>query len=696
MRLRRPFTLALPVTLGLLAAGFSSSTGCGGGSGGEGGGGAGGAAPKKDGTVVVLFTSDEHSHLFAYSPELDDHPQATAAGSGELVGGVARRAAVLTRERKLASDAGKDSITVSSGDNQMGTLVHAAFESDSIDYGTMKALGYDATTLGNHEFDFGPKSLAKSIKAAQAGAGLPPIVASNIHFSEFSADDDELAALYSDKVGGSAPIQPYRVITTKGGIKVGVLGFVGVNAERVAPLKKPVKFSSNAVAASLEGDPEIILPELYKELQPVVDTLRNTEKVDLVIALSHSGLGNVSTEELIKEGEDYKIAGNVTGIDLIISGHSHISDPTPVKVKNPKSDRDTLILNGGAYGANVGRIEIMVHADGSPPMWNADTQAMLPVDDTTVPDPTQAQAAHGLLSKIEKASFGSGGAYLPALLSRVTGKTVTDDAAKPGDLYFYPLGNTTFNLMDTHAVTALSADAMLAAADEWSKANGDVVTHMALESAGVVRNQILKGKTGVISAADAFSVVPLGTSPVDGTLGYPLARAYLSMIELRSLFENIVTYGAINEQIDVMPAGMCVEYDLTRTPALKIQDFNDKNNGRVRRILLDTNHADGIETCDQIILDVDNDVYDPLALYAVVTSSYIAQFAGDNGASVKDNTGATITLEKAILHRSDTSEIKQVESFLGYIKAAGTLPPLYDFSNPATATKRMHCIAGCP
>src|SRR5262249_3431575 len=149
--------------------------------------------PKKDGTVVVLFTSDEHSHVFGFSPELDDYPHATTAGTGELIGGVARRASVLARERKAAEGAGKDTITVSAGDNQMGTLVHAARETASIDYVTMKALGYDATTFGNHEFDFGPQSLVKAIKAAQAAGGLPPIVASNIHFSDFSADDDELA-----------------------------------------------------------------------------------------------------------------------------------------------------------------------------------------------------------------------------------------------------------------------------------------------------------------------------------------------------------------------------------------------------------------------------------------------------------------------------------------------------------------------
>ena len=87
---------------------------------------------------------------------------------------------------------GKDSLLVSAGDNQMGALPMLGFTSTSVDYGTMAALGYDATTLGNHELDFGPKALARSINVAKAAKALPPIVASNIHFSDASADDDDV------------------------------------------------------------------------------------------------------------------------------------------------------------------------------------------------------------------------------------------------------------------------------------------------------------------------------------------------------------------------------------------------------------------------------------------------------------------------------------------------------------------------
>ena len=68
------------------------------------------------------------------------------------------------------------------------------------------------------------------------------------------------------------------------------------------------------VLAAFSGQ---VLPKVYADLQPIVTTLRDTEKVDLVVALSHSGISDVTKPA---EGEDGMIAANVSGIDVIISG----------------------------------------------------------------------------------------------------------------------------------------------------------------------------------------------------------------------------------------------------------------------------------------------------------------------------------------------------------------------------------------
>lgn len=651
--------------------------------------------PPLDRRLVVLFTSDEHSHLLAFAPEHDDHPVATTAGSGDLVGGVARRATLIAQERSAAAASGKASILVSAGDNHMGALPQIAFESASLDYGVMKALGYDVTTLGNHEFDFGPAALARSITAAQARGGLPAVVASNVHFSDASPDDDDLAAHYSEDASDDAAIHPYRVVTTAGGLKVGFVGYVGVNASSVEPNKAPVQFSALGLPASLEGDAALVLPQLYADLQPRVDALREIEKVDVVIALAHAGL-DTSSPEATAQSEDYLVAQNVSGIDLVISGHRHNPDPQPVEVENTISGKTTLVLNAGAFGEHLGRVELVVHGDGSAVTWEPSSQTLLPVDDRIVPRAEDAALIDPLIAAVEQTHDGDA-SYLEELLSRVTGAPVHDDPAVAGDLYFHPLARTDFDVDDVDLVLALSADAMLAAADTWGASTGEP-TAMALESGGLIgATSLLGGQAGTITAADAFGIVPFGTSPDDGSIGYPLVRAYVYELELRGIFEATLAAGGTDMDYRFSQAGVKVEYDASRPPALSLDDLIDPDKGQVMRILLDGNHADGFEQCETVIYDRAAAVSTPLALYPVVTSSYIAQFASALGVGLKAKDESPLAIEDAILRRPDGSEIKQVEAFLGYLRASpgGKLPPQYDPRSVA-ATRRLRCTAGCP
>src|SRR5260370_13078343 len=112
--------------------------------------------------LVILHTNDEHSHLIGFGPEVDDFPVPAAAGSG-IKGGVSRRLVVLTAQRDAAKGAGAEVLTVSAGDNMMGTLTQIAATTASPDYKIMKMIGYDLTTLGNHHVDFAPNALATII-----------------------------------------------------------------------------------------------------------------------------------------------------------------------------------------------------------------------------------------------------------------------------------------------------------------------------------------------------------------------------------------------------------------------------------------------------------------------------------------------------------------------------------------------------
>ena len=654
------------------------------GTGGTGGTGA-------DRHVVILFTSDEHSHLFAFSPELDDDETATAAGDGNLIGGVARRKAVIDSERKAADDAGKDSILVSAGDNQMGCLPHLAFESSSIDYGAMKSLGYDVTTFGNHEFDFGPGALAQSITAAKGGTGLPPIVASNVHFDDADASDDALAALYAaDASDESKPVHPYRVLTTKHGVKIGVLGYVGINAAHVAPNKTPIAFSA-PVDPDTDGDVQANLPALYADLQPVVDKLRNDEKVDLVVALAHGGVDDSSTAEGIAAGEDTQVCQNVSGIDFIVSGHAHNHDPKAMPMTNTASGKPCLVLNGGSFGAEVGHVEFTIPADATKGVtWDEATQKLVPVDDKTLPDVALGQQVSSLVEGIESTPT------LATLLTHATGETVTNDPEDHGDLYFKPLGNLDYDITDTHALVWLSADSMLKEADDLALTEGLPATDVALDSAGLIRSVMKKGKTGVVSAADAFNVVPLGRSPADGSIGYPLIRGTVSQLELRAVLEFARAQGTVNSDYNIGFAGLKVEYDATRPFVLSIGDLFMADKGQIMKISLDTDHSDGFEQANMVLYDRVNSIDDASHLVSFVTSSYIGQFASDAGVTIKDDAGNPLALVDAIVKRADDSEVKQLEAFMGFIvtSPAGHLVDTYDTTS-ASFTQRWVCLAGC-
>ena len=84
------------------------------------------------------------------------------------------------------------------------------------------------------------------------------------------------------------------------------------------------------------------------------------------------------------------------------------------------------------------------------------------------------------------------------------------------------------------------------------------------------------------------------------------------------------------------------------------------------------------------------------ALYAIIGSSYVANFASTAGVSLKSQQGMPIKIGDAIIHHGDTTEVKQLESFLGFLKNApgGTLPDLYD-AKSANAAKRLVCTKGC-
>lgn len=643
--------------------------------------------------LVLLHTNDEHSHLFGFAPEVDDYPAPTEPGDGDIVGGIVRRAQLLADQRAAAAAEGIDTLTVSAGDETQGALPQIAYATTSPDFAFMHTLGYDVMCPGNHEFDQGPDAYAAAISAAAARGGVPGIVSSNIHFDPDDPADDDLEALYGDP-GSDAPIQPYRIIETDSGIRVGFFGVMGSSASFYAPLKTPVTFSARDPED--EGDQDTVMPLIYADIEPVVTELR--EQVDVVVMVSHSGV-NTDDPEL---GDDYLIAQNVPGIDIIVSGHSHTPLEEPQMAEGP--DGHTVpIVQAGSYGRYLGRAELVLR-DGERPTIDSDPEhtGLLTIDDSIVPtDEAMLAELDGIIGEIEAD-------VLPEQISRIEGAEVTDDPGELGDLYFREMGSTEFDVIGSRSqvetnMLNLSTDAMLAAALEHG---GE--TLVAVQASGQVRDDIVVGETGVLTYADLYRVFPLGENPADGSPGYPLTRFYIYTAELKAAFEVGASRGYVEDSLYLSAAGVKVEYDTSRDPQVlsSMAAALDPQNGRVTRILLDTDPTDGVEDYTVALFDIDRDTGEwdseyggALDLVPVVTSLYIASFAATAGVTLKDMNGAELSLEEAILRRPDESAVKDYESFISYVREicsdnGGLLPARYDEDSEAGAIPRRMICSG--
>lgn len=418
--------------------------------------------------IVFIHTNDEHSHMFGFGPEVDDFPTPAAPGTG-LVGGLKRRVAVIEQIRQSSPN---ETLLFQAGDLSMGTLFHIANALLGVDFLTMSSAGYDAITLGNHEFDFGASFLAGMIArgslvgTSNTGPFDKPIVISNIRFNLEDTGDDGLAALHGD-VGAGRPLVRTQVFE-RGGVRVGVFGLVGLDAALVAPFKAPVRFSvatdpassctssadcdgnecltpvdnpssatGHCAVSTNEIDFETQFPALVADAASAVRALR-ADNVDVVVLLSHMGINEREVSSLRTMGMDIREAvaseeiqlavalDQVLGgagekaIDLIIGGHSHTALEEPLVVPLTQAGHNTYIVQAGANGEWVGKVRLTRATDEAP--WELDTEfsGLVHVTDEVGP------------------STGGFGIIADLLLNQVMDGLEGSPAARGGDNLIFP------------------------------------------------------------------------------------------------------------------------------------------------------------------------------------------------------------------------------------------------------------------
>lgn len=229
-------------------------------------------------SLLVVHTNDTHSCIEPLSPNLSDTAQADK-------GGYLRRAALVRELRKQQPTL----LLFDSGDFSQGSTYYSLYHGD-VEVGLMNLMGYDAATIGNHEFDFGVENMARIFRLANF-----PIVCCNYDFTGTACE---------------GLVKPYTILQ-RGNLKIGVLG--------VSP-----KLEGLVAAGTCQG---VGYTDPIKAAQKVASYLRHEEHCDLVICLSHLGWNadGVSDEELIPATRD---------IDIVLGGHSHTYFERPEVLHN--------------------------------------------------------------------------------------------------------------------------------------------------------------------------------------------------------------------------------------------------------------------------------------------------------------------------------------------------------------------------
>ena len=254
--------------------------------------------------LVILHTNDTHSNIDPFPENHSKYPG---------MGGIAKRYAIIKKIKAKEPNV----LLLDSGDIFQGTPYFNTFNG-VLEMKCMSRLGYDASTMGNHDFDIGMDGFLKAKQYADF-----PFLCANYDFSNTILKNET---------------QTFKIFK-KGSIKIGVFG-IGVELSGLV--------TREAYGDTIYHDPIEVANQTAAKLKK--------EKCDLVICLSHLGFEYRDNEKV----SDKKLAKNSKHIDIILGGHTHTFLEKPVIEKN-KVKQNVLINQVGWAGIQLGRIDIDLH-----------------------------------------------------------------------------------------------------------------------------------------------------------------------------------------------------------------------------------------------------------------------------------------------------------------------------------------------
>ena len=585
--------------------------------------------------TTILFTHDLHSHFL---------PQLTAEG-GES-GGYARLKTVIDGERAMNPDA----LLVDGGDFSIGSLIQTLYTTQAAELRTMGAMGYDAVTIGNHEFDHkgtGFAEMLNSAKAAQQAAvelllvdarplenmdaykerfgPVTPVLPTLLETNYAPADDNP------DRAFIRSAMEDYGVTDCvtleRGGVTYGLFGLMGVDSDECAPTSG---FTRTDAA---------------KAAKRCVETLKG-EGAEIIVCLSHSGTG-----DSLASSEDEELAKAVDGIDVIVSGHTHSTLAEPLVVN------DTYIVSSGPYCQNLGSLTFSWDDGGEKRLLD---YRLIPIDETVAENPEIAGLVEQWKDMVGEVYLARYGLTYDEVLTHTDCDLTTPVSA----------------VQENNGLGTLVSDAFLWADRTLNAAYADSPHTVSVTADGVLRANL---PAGDLTAAMAFDVLSMGVGE-DGTSGFPLVAVYLTGKELKAAMEVDASVTPIMPAAQLYMSGAKYAFNTKR------MFFNRVYDAALTDVTFDESGTGNAYEID------DN------ALYRVVTGMYSAQMLG----TVKSKSMGLLSLEPkqangtpvtdfadCILYDANGNELKEWYALAAYLEQFGEdgLPDRY--ADPANGCKQV-------
>ncbi len=420
---------------------------------------------------------------------------------------VAKRAAIINDIRSKNSN----NLLLDAGDVFSGTLYFNTFQGQA-DAEMMNLMGYDAMTFGNHEFDLGASDGHQALSEFMLASDMP-FVAANVDFSQNSYIKDYQHKEYTREFADG---EVYNgIIREVNGEEVGIFG---LTTEETKDISSPgnITFSNYIVAA-----------------EEAVAAFK-AEGVDKIIAITHIGLNDSARYD-----NDLTLAEKVSGIDIIVGGHTHTKVQPPVIVQNVDP---ILIVQANEYGKFLGQLDVTFNDEG---VITSHTGILHDVAKSTLaPDQTVANALKKYSDEIEAIKNQPTGAVAEVFLDG--GRSVTQGDGVGVRSSETNLGN-------------LITDGMLAKAK-----TVDAQTVIAVQNGGGIRRSI---DAGPITYGEVLTTLPFGNA---------LAIMDLTGTELKTALEHSVSEYPNELGSFLHVAGMKFQFDPTRAVGSRVHSVSVK------------------------------------------------------------------------------------------------------------------------